>query len=134
MGRPQDVALQRSRSTILQRNHLRLWMLPVTLEGQSVWLGQVSRDVSIKPSMTSLGLVTHVIDPNVDEAREHFLQSLMVAGVMRQFGFIRGVGAALPTEPAYNLSNDPYFTDGLRLFVALSGSEFIQPDKVKFLN
>jgi hypothetical protein len=134
MDRQQDIALQRARSTILQRNHLRLWLLPYTVGGRSAWIGQVSRDVSIKPSMTSLGLVTHVIDPNVDEAREHLLQSLMVSGVIRQFGFVRGVGAVPEDKPAYNLSKDPFFTDGLRLFVTLSGTEFIPPERVEFLD
>lgn len=134
MGRPQDLAMQRPRSTIFQRNHLRLWLLPFLLEGRSVWLGQVSRDIGIKPDLGSVGFVTHVVDPNVDEAREHLLQSLLVSGTVREFGFVRGVGLATESEPARNLSGDPYFTDGLRLFAVLSGTETVPPALVRFLD
>ena len=48
LGRKQDVALQRGRSTISQRNHMRLWMAPFRCEGKPVWIGQVSRDIGVK--------------------------------------------------------------------------------------
>ena len=43
-GRPQDVALQRERTSIHERNHLRLWLAPMRYEGHPVWIGQISRD------------------------------------------------------------------------------------------
>lgn len=132
--RPQDLALQRARNTILQRNHLRLWLAPFRFEGQSVWVGQVSRDISIKPTLLSSTFTTHVIDPNVDEAREHLLQSLMVAGVLRRFAFVAGVPAAPASAPRVNLTDDPYFTDGLRLFVQLNGRGTTSPEDVEFLD
>lgn len=45
-------------------------------------MGQVSRDISVKATLLSPTLTTHVIDLNVDEAREHLLHSLMVVGVV----------------------------------------------------
>jgi LssY C-terminus len=134
MGRPHDLALQRARNTILQRNHLRLWLAPFQFQGKSVWVGQVSRDISIKPTMSSPNLVTHVIDPNVDEAREHVLQSLLVAGVVTRFGFVAGIEPATAANPHFNLSEDPYFTDGLRLVMLLSGKTTTSPDKVGFID
>jgi len=47
-GRQQDVALQKARDTISQRNHLRLWLAPFTIDGLQVWVGQISRDIGIK--------------------------------------------------------------------------------------
>jgi hypothetical protein len=47
-GRKQDMALQRGRSKIAQRNHMRLWLAPFRCEGQPVWVGQVSRDIGVK--------------------------------------------------------------------------------------
>ncbi len=38
-GRKQDVALQRGRTTIAQRNHMRLWLAPFRCEGRPVWVG-----------------------------------------------------------------------------------------------
>jgi len=133
-GRPQDLALQRARNTIVQRNHLRLWLAPYRFEGQSVWVGQVSRDIGIKLTTLSPTLTTHVIDPNVDEAREHLLQSLMVAGVLRRFAFVSGVPPATPEAPHTNLTEDPYFTDGFRLVTQLSGGRTVAVEDVEFLD
>ena len=133
MERPQDLALQRARNTILQRNHLRLWLAPFRFQGKSVWVGQVSRDIDIKVTTSSSTLTTHVIDPNVDEAREHVLQSLLVAGAIKRFGFVAGIEPASPDNPHTNLSDDPYFTDGLRLVAILSGNTTTSPEAVGFI-
>ena len=132
-NRPQDLALQRARNTILQRNHLRLWLAPFRFDGKSVWMGQISRDISIKPTLLSPTFTTHVIDPNVDEARESLLQSLLVKGVVQRFAFVAGPPRAAPDAPRANLTEDPYFTDGLRLMLQLSGERTIPPEDVEFL-
>jgi hypothetical protein len=134
MGRPQDLALQRARNTIVQRNHLRLWLAPFRFQGESVWIGQVSRDISVKATLLSPTFTTHVIDPNVDEAREHLLQSLMVAGALERFAFVAGVPPAQPDDPHLNLTEDPYFTDGLRLVAQVSGATTTPPEEVEFLD
>lgn len=118
--RSQDVAMQRARSNILQRNHLRLWLAPFRFEGKPVWVGQVSRDIDVKVTIKSPTLTTHVIDPNVDEAREALLQSLLISGAVRSFGFVAGAPFATVLEPGSNLSGDPFFSDGLRLVVRVS--------------
>jgi len=133
LGRPQDMALQRARNTIVQRNHLRLWLAPFRFEGRSVWVGQISRDIGVKATTKSPTLTTHVIDPNVDEAREHLLQSLMVAGAIERFAFVRGMEPASAEEPQLNLTDDPYFTDGLRFVVMLSDNGTTPPEEVEFL-
>jgi hypothetical protein len=125
-GRPQDIALQRGRSKIAQRNHMRLWLAPFRCEGQPVWVGQVSRDIGVKVTTKSPTLTTHVIDPNVDEAREYVLQGLLHQEAVRWFAMVRGVGAAALDQPRYNLTDDPYFTDGMRAVIGVS-SVPIQP-------
>ncbi len=133
LGRQQDVALQRARNTIVQRNHLRLWLAPFRFEERSVWVGQISRDIGIKATTLSPTLTTHVIDPNVDEAREHLLQSLMVAGAIERFAFVQGMPRVSASEPNQNLTGDPYFTDGLRFVVMLSDNGMTPPEDVEFL-
>jgi hypothetical protein len=118
--RKQDFALQRARPTISQRNHTRFWLAPFTFRGRQVWVGQVSRDIGIKLTPNSPSLTTHVIDPEVDLTREYLLHSLLDAGLVSSFGFVKGSTAATREEPALNLSKDPYFSDGLRLVIALS--------------
>ncbi len=69
-GRAQDLALQKARDNIHQRNHLRLWLSPMRYHGKQVWVGQVSRDIGSRLTIHSPTLTTHKIDPDVDEARE----------------------------------------------------------------
>jgi len=131
-GRRQDLALQRGRSTISQRNHMRLWLAPFRCEGQPVWLGQVSRDIGVRLTRKSPTLTTHVIDPVVDESREYLLHSLLFHESVERFAFVRGVGEATIDKPRANLTGDPYFTDGLRLVVWLS-SEPVPPEEARNL-
>lgn len=119
-GRPQDVAFQRARSNLSQRNHLRLWLAPFTVENRPVWVGQVSRDIGIKLTTKSPTLTTHVIDPMVDESRQFVLESLLSRLRVSDFGFVRGSDPARLTRPRKNLAGDPYITDGLRLVLFLS--------------
>ncbi len=118
--RKQDFALQRARSNISQRNHMRFWMAPYTYQGRQVWVGQISRDIGIKLSAKSPSLTTHVIDPEMDLAREYLLHSLLAEGFVKHFGFVTGSTVAPRTQPASNLTGDPYFSDGMRLVIILS--------------
>lgn len=119
-GRKQDFALQRARRSIARRNHMRFWLAPFTHRGRQVWVGQISRDIGIKLSAKSPSLTTHIIDPEVDLAREYLLHSLLAEGFVERFGFAKGGMAAPRTQPALNLTGDPYFSDGMRLVIMLS--------------
>ena len=119
-GRKQDFALQRARATLAQRNHMRFWLAPFTHLGQQVWVGQVSRDVGIKVTPKSPTMTTHIIDPEVDLTREYLLHSLLAEGFVGRFGFVAGSRRASRDEPALNLTDDPFFSDGMRLVIILS--------------
>ena len=121
-GRKQDLALQRARSKIAQRNHMRLWLAPFLCEGQPVWVGQVSRDIGVKLTRKSPTLTTHIIDPNVDESREYVLESLLHEEAVEWFAFVRGGHPATRDDPRHNLTDDPYFTDGMRMLIRVSAA------------
>ncbi len=112
-GRGQDVAFQRARDNIHERNHLRLWISPMRYEGKPVWMGQISRDIGVR--FTKKTITTHKIDPDVDETREYLLENLVYAQALQKFTYIEGVGEAPMGQPRGNLTGDPYFTDGYRL-------------------
>ncbi|MES2467490.1 MAG: LssY C-terminal domain-containing protein [Verrucomicrobiota bacterium] len=131
-GRKQDLAFQRSRQNIAQRNHMRLWLAPYTFEGSPVWVGQVSRDIGMKLTRKSSTLTTHVIDPMVDEARQYLLESLLFRYRVGTFGFVRAFAPAPPGHPRTNLTGDPYITDGLRLITVIS-SHPVPAEKVRNL-
>lgn len=116
-GRQQDIALQKARGTVDERNHLRLWLTPWRLDGHWVWVGQISRDIGLR--FSSKTFVTHKIDPDVDEARDYLLQDLLLSGNLERFGYAGGVGMASPASPRYNYTGDHYFTDGLRVVLFL---------------
>lgn len=113
-GRPQDIEGQKARTTIHQRNHLRLWLTPLRFQGKLVWLGQISRDIGSRFTTQTWWFTTHKIDPDVDEARNGLIQDLAYSQALAKIGLVKGVGAAPPDNPRTNLTGDPYFTDGLR--------------------
>jgi hypothetical protein len=131
-GRKQEVALQRARRSIAQRNHMRLWLAPYRFEGRPVWVGQISRDIGVKVTPKSPTLTTHIIDPEVDTTREYLLHSLVAEGFVDRFGFVSGSAAGTPSQPRANLTGDPYHSDGLRLVVILS-REPVPPDQIRSL-
>ena len=116
-GRAQDFALQKARHNVNVRNHLRLWLAPVTLEGQNVWVGQISRDIGVK--LTSKTFVTHKIDPVVDEARLYITLDLAASESLQALGYVEGVGYSDRDAPRFNYTRDPYYTDGLRVVLVL---------------
>ncbi len=117
-GRPQDVAFQKARDNIHERNHLRLWMSDLRWEGFPVWIGQISRDIGVR--FTRRTITTHKIDPDVDETREFLHEDLAYSQALARVGYVGGVGAAAIDEPRGNLTGDPYFTDGHRVVLWVS--------------
>jgi hypothetical protein len=113
-GRPQDVALQKSRDNIHQRNHLRLWRSSMLYNGKPVWVGQISRDIGSRMTIHSPTFTTHKIDPDVDEAAKALMEDLVYSQGLRAFGLVKGVGAAPMSAPRENLTTDPYYTAGMR--------------------
>jgi hypothetical protein len=119
-GRSQDIALQKVRSNIHYRNHLRLWLAPVTFRGLPVLIGQISRDIGSRFTTKSKTLTTHRIDPNVDDTRAALVQDFIHAQALKAFARAGGVGFVAPEEPRGNLTGDPWFTDGNRAVMLLS--------------
>jgi hypothetical protein len=119
-GRPEDIVVQKARSTINERVHARFWLTPYTCEGRRIWIGQVSRDIGVRLTSQTWNLTTHKIGPDVDFDRTYLLHDLVMSGFVERYGYVDGVGAASTSEPRYNLTGDPYYTDGLRAVVFLS--------------
>lgn len=126
-GRPQDAAFRKTRETARERNQLRLWLSPMTLDGEFIWVGQVSRDIKGR------GFRRHRIEPDVDEARTYIFQDLLYSQGLARYGYVKGVGAAPMSEQRETLTGHAYFTDGLRAVlwvsdepVSLAEIEFVE--------
>lgn len=134
LGRKQDMGLQKPRETPHERNHLRLWLAPITFKGKPVWVGTISRDIGIMWTVKSPYLfITHKIDPDIDETREYLLQDLLGVQAVEAAGWVKGVGPVSIDNPRKDPMGNPYFTDGLRIVIFVSHKS-VDIDEVDFLD
>jgi LssY C-terminus len=129
-GRHQDVALEKTRATARQRNHLRVWQTPLRCAGKPVWIGQVSRDVGLTFSWQTV--IGHQVDPDVDEDRDYLVEEMSHSQGLERIGWVKGVGAAPPSAPRHMEDGSPFFTDGLRLVLWFADPP-IALDEIQFL-
>ena len=127
-ARPQDMAWQKARGTINERNHMRYWLSPIRFRGKMVFVGQISRDIGVKFTLKSPTISTHVIDPDVDEARRYFIEDMAYSQALAKTGMVKGVGAVSKEAPKMNLVGDPYYTDGLRAVLFFDPRPFTLSD------
>ena len=125
-GRHQDAAFRKSRSTVNERNQLRLWLSPMMINGKNVWIGQISRIIR------RLSVQKFKIEPNVDEVRTYILQDLWYSQALSKYAYVKGVDEVPISEPRKSINNDPYFTDGYRLVLWVSGDP-VSFSKVEFV-
>ena len=101
-NRPQDIGLQKARSTIHERNHLRLWLTPYTYQGKNIWIGAVSRDVGSYFTWKTTWKTAHAIDPDIDEARNYLVQDLIYSQFVEEFGWVdQSIVAATKRRTSY---------------------------------
>jgi hypothetical protein len=131
--RHQDIGLQKARSTIHERNHLRLWLSPMKYRGKDIWIGAVSRDIGSYFTWRTWWGTAHAIDPDIDEAREYLMQDLVFSQAVSKVGYVDGVGIATQDNPHRNFMNQPYWTDGKRV-VFLFGSEPTSLAEIEFFS
>jgi hypothetical protein len=132
-GRRQDFAMQKIRDSVDARNHLRLWLTPMRYEGKPVWIGQISRDLGVRFTTKTWNFTTHQISPNIDEARDFFVEDLLTANRIEKLGYLKGVGPATKADNRSNLTGDGYFTDGLRAIMVFT-NQSVPINDVKIFN
>ena len=130
-GRAQDIALQKGRDSVNERNHMRLWLTPWIFRDKSVWIGQISRDIGIRLTTGVWSLTTHAVDPEVDDARDYLIMDVMSVQGLAKMGMVNGVGSATPEKPREIILGDPYWTDGRRA-VMLFPEEPVAMDEIEF--
>jgi len=130
-GRVQDIAAQKGRDSLNERNHMRFWLTPWVFLDKPVWIGQISRDIGIRFSSGVWTLTTHAIDPVVDDARDYLVMDVMSVQGLAKLGMVKGVGAATQENPREILLGDPYWTDGNRAVMVIS-EEKVSLEKIKF--
>ena len=111
-GRSQDIGLQKARQSISRRNHMRLWRAPYNFQNQEVYVGQISRDIGVKFQKRTI--TTHAIDPYVDHTRDGLMGDLAYSEGLSGVAYVEGSRKSTEEETYYNLTPDPYYSDGYR--------------------
>lgn len=93
---------------------LRLWLAPMMSGEDRIWAGQVRH-------FFNSGTAFVRSDPDVDNARNFALQNMLYGQSLESVGWIAGAEVA-PVESFWtNLIESPFFSDGYRLVIWLSG-------------
>jgi hypothetical protein len=135
-GRHQDIAFQKPRRTINQRNHFRLWMTPLRYRSKTVWIGTISRDIGIRFTTKAFLFMTHKIDSDIDESRDFLIQDLVISDSVDRVGLVKGVGAHSVENPHKNLMGDTWYTDGFRgvIFIGDTPTPLLQTRAIQWEN
>jgi len=104
--RIQDASFRKTRATGTGRNVLWLWLSPMRVEGEPVWVGFVSRDLG--PQWPSIK--AHKVD--LDEMRDFFMQDLWYAQGVKKYGFVKGATASPISQPKKIFGNISHITNG----------------------
>jgi hypothetical protein len=122
-GRTPDAVFRLPRSTQEDRSELRVWLTPMRLEGEEVWLGQVSNFLG-KHAVSKQTRSRGNLDPGLDDARHFLLQNLWYSQGLSGYSWLE-TEFAVPTDRlAVDFDGSPYFTDGYRLIMWLSGTPY----------
>ena len=67
---------------VASRHHLRLWKSPLTVNGQTLWVGAATHDIGFAHDDRSKDLtaITHKIDPAIDQERDYVEKTLAATG------------------------------------------------------
>jgi len=67
---------------VASRHHLRLWKSPLTVNGQTLWVGAATHDVGFAHDDRNKDLtaITHKIDPAIDQERDYVEKTLAATG------------------------------------------------------
>ena len=132
-ARPHDFSMAKRDIWVTAQPHvLRLWLTDIRFQGKLVWVGQISMPLGGRFAGPGDESVPQRIDPDVDSARDDFLQDGFYSQLVTEAAFVKGVGAVSRSSPRMTPRGSTYHTDGLRavLFyddepVSLTEIEFI---------
>ncbi len=120
-GRIADAVFQKDRRGKGDSMELRLWMTPMKLGDDPVWIGDVIHFIK-GPKGRPVAL-----DPDLDDARNFLLQDIWYAQSMARVAWIKGMELVSVREPRSDSLGNNYFTDGFRIVIWPS------PDPVSLL-
>ena len=119
-GRKSDAVFRIQRNHSVDRNELRVWLAPMLVDGETVWLGQVTNFVGQRSYIEKVFFGAH-LDPDVDDARAFLLQNIWYSQGLQSFAW-SNAGKSVPFDhPGSDFNGNPFFTDGFRAVLWFSG-------------
>jgi LssY C-terminus len=119
-GRTQDYGWAHAEpiQVVASRNHLRLWKAPVTVDGESLWVGAATHDIGFEHDdrSKSMTAITHKIDPDIDQERNYVEKTLSGTGLVAEVShFLPGN----PMQSAKTATGGSFHSNGEVLILKL---------------
>jgi hypothetical protein len=126
-GRPPDATFRISRGKTTERNELSLWLSPIRVDDEPVWLGQVKHAIGRRYEIGEVFFGTSM-DPDADDGRNYLLQNLWYSRSLLAFA-ITGTGLEVTVDhPQVGFRGNSFFTDGARIVMWISGDQVALDD------
>lgn len=120
-GRPPDAIFRKRRGSTTERNELGIWLAPVRVDAKPVWFAQVKHAIGRHYALGEWLLGVR-LDPDADEGRNYFLQTLWYAQSLEAFAWSGTSKKARVSNPLHDFNGNPWFSDGFRVVLWLSGT------------
>jgi hypothetical protein len=118
-GRVPDAVFRLARGGKAERNELRIWMAPIRVAGEPVWVAQMTHYVE-RPTRLGTALLEARLDPDVDDARNYMLQRMWYSQALARFAFVEGERLDTAADLSAFFEGSRFFSDGHRLVLWLS--------------
>jgi len=126
-GRPPDAIFRKRSGKTTERLELFVWLSPILVDGTTVWLAQTRHALGRRFEIGEWVLGSR-IDPDVDDGRNYLLQDLWYGQALQSYGFTT-TGLTVPkNSPLQDFNDNPFFCDGLRIVLWVSGKMVALPD------
>jgi len=106
-GEPADMNWEKTLNSYARRDHLRIWKLSDSPEGETLWASAATKETSATLSLKQHHFVHHV-DPRLDEERAKVVRDLSLAGCVEAMEIIARPGLE---HELHNSIGDPMQTD-----------------------
>jgi hypothetical protein len=98
-----------------------LWMAPIQLDGQPVWMAQITHFIGQRTQLEQAVFGSR-IDPDLDDGRDYFMQNLWYSQSLAKIAWLAGNDVVSIENPRVDFNGSEYFTDGYRIVTWPSGA------------
>ena len=110
-GRKPDAVFRIKRNKKRDRNELLLWVAPLRVDGKPVWLAQLHHFIGKSTQLKQI-IFGASFDPNIDDGRNYFLQSIWYSQSLDKSAWLAINEAVSIENKRTDFNESSYFTDG----------------------